>query len=142
INSTGYRRVNNRVIYTTLSTKYNFDEVLKGLSAGLSYSTDNSYANSEGYTRDFAVREVVGKDADGKPVLSPLIGSNTPLEAFGPKDDTQARRNTFEGTINYRPHIGKDHTFSSQLIYHQDKRFTGTVSPYVYQFGAGRINYG
>lgn len=141
INSTGYRNINNRAIYTTLSTAYNFDDLLKGLSAGLSYSVDNSYVNNEGYTRDFAVREVVGKGADGKPLLSPSIGTNTNIMPFGPKDDIQARRNTFEGTIDYRPYIGENQTFSTQLIYHQDQRFTGTVSPYAYQFGAGRMNY-
>jgi len=146
INSKGYRATNNRIIYTTLSTKYDLGDLLPGLSAGMKFAYDNLYSNQEGYTRSFAVRELLGMDASGNPVLSPLIGTNTNLETLAdngyPYSDVQNKRNTFEGNIQYKPQLGAGHSLNTQIIYHQDRLVIGSESPYNYQFIAGRVNYG
>jgi TonB-linked SusC/RagA family outer membrane protein len=141
INSRGYRRTNNRTLFSTLSTKYNFGDLLEGLSAGLRYSSDNFYQNQEGYTRGFGVRELLGKDASGEPLLSSLIGQNSPLESFGPGSDVQNKQTTFEGNIEYSPNIGTDHKLTTLLVYHQDRLIVGNESPYNYQFLSGRASY-
>lgn len=145
INSRGYRRTNNRVILSTLSTKYDFGDLIKGLSAGIRYSVDNFYSNQEGHTKTFAVRELLGKDDSGNPLLSPAIGVNgnlAPLTNSGlPTNDEQSRRSTLEGNLQYAPHIGQNHRLNTQLIYHQDRLTIGNESPYNYQFLSGRANY-
>lgn len=146
INAKGYRQTNNRTINSTLSTKYDFGDMVKGLTVGLRFSADNYYSNQEGYTKNFAVRELLGMDGSGKPSLSPLIGTNTnlvPLTSTGyPLNDVQNKRNTLEGTVDYTPTLGANHTLNTQLIYHQDRLIIGNESPYNYQFIAGRVNYG
>ncbi len=142
VNSRGYRRLNKSVIFSTLSTKYDFSNLIKGLSTGLRYSTDNIYSNQEGYTLKFAVKELLGEDASGDPVLSPAIGSSGDLIPFGPSSDAQNRRNTFEGNIQYNPELGLNHILKTQLVYHQDRLIVNTASPNAYQFLSGRVNYG
>lgn len=146
INSRGYRRTNNRVINSTLSTNYNFEDVVEGLTAGMRFSADNFYTNQEGYSKEFAVKELLGKDASGNPILSSAIGKNGNLETLSssgyPLNDAQTKRNTFEGNLQYDPNIGQNHKLSNQLIYHQDRLVIGSESPYNYQFLSGRINYG
>ncbi len=142
INSKGYRRTNNRVVFATLSTNYDLSDLLPGMSAGLRYATDNVYSNQEGYTRNFAVRELLGADATGKPLLSSPIGTNTNIVPFGPSTDAQKRRNTFEGNVRYVPEIGDNHQLTTQLVYHQDRLIIGSESSYNFQFLSGRANYG
>lgn len=147
VNAKGYRQTNNRVILSTLSTKYDFSDIIKGLTAGMRYSVDNFYSNQEGHTKNFAVRELLGKDAaSGKPNLSPAIGINSnlvPLTSSGlPTSDVQNKRNTFEGNLQYAPSLGQHHTLNTQLIYHQDRLTIGNEPPYNYQFLSGRANYG
>ncbi|MDF3076480.1 MAG: TonB-dependent receptor [Sphingobacteriaceae bacterium] len=150
VNGRGYRLRNNRAIMSTLFTNYNFGDLVKGLNAGLKFSTDNFYANEEGYTKNFAVREVLGADASGNPVLSNPTGTNTNLTPLNnttasrgyPLNDVQNKRNTFEGNIQYLPQVGPNHYLNTQLIYHQDRLIIGSESPYNHQFLAGRVNYG
>ncbi|TCC98526.1 SusC/RagA family TonB-linked outer membrane protein [Pedobacter hiemivivus] len=146
INSSGYRVTNNRAILTTLSTKYDFNDLLKGLTAGLRFSTDNFYSNQEGYSKTFGVRELLGQNPSGEPVLSALIGVNGDLKTIStggyPVNDVQNKRNTLEGNIQYTPQLGINHTLNTQLIYHQDRLIIGSESPYNYQFLSGRVNYG
>jgi TonB-linked SusC/RagA family outer membrane protein len=145
-NARGYRQTNNRVIMSSLVTNYDFSDLIAGLAVGMKYSTDNFYTNQEGYSKNFAVREVLGMDASGNPVLSPLIGTNTNLTTLSasgyPTSDVQNKRNTFEGTVNYAPSIGTSHSVNTQLIYHEDRLRIGSESPYNNQFIAGRVNYG
>lgn len=145
VNSRGYRQTNNRLIQSTLFTRYNLNSVLKGLSAGLKYSTDNFYTNQEGYTKTFSVKEIIGLDAIGRPILSSPIGTNTnisPLTNSGyPTNDIQNKRNTFEGDIYYSPYIAKNQQLTTQILYHQDRLIIGSESPYNFQFISGRANY-
>lgn len=146
INSQGYHRQNNRLINSTLSTKYDFGDWVKGLSAGTRFSTDNYYANAEGHEKSFLVRELLGQDASGQPVLSPAIGTNgqlQPLASNGnPINDEQNRRNTFEANLQYSPQLGNSNSFNALVMYHQDRQITGAASPFNYQFISGRVNYG
>jgi TonB-linked SusC/RagA family outer membrane protein len=146
INSRGYRRNNSRVIQSTFSTRYSLDDYIKGLTAGARFSSDNFYTNTEGYNRSFAVRELLGEDAQGKPVLSPLIGKNanlTPMTASGdPTGDVQEKRSTFETFLEYQRAFNVDHQLNAVLVYHQDRLITGAQSPYNYQFISGRVHYG
>ncbi len=146
INSKGYRHTNNRVIQSTLSTKYDFSDLIKGLSAGVQFSVDNFYSNQEGYSRDFAVIELLGMDAiSGTPILSSPIGTNTNLTTLSssgyPLNDSQRKRNTLEGNIQYIPQLGINQTLITQIVYHQDRLIIGSESPYNYQFISGRANY-
>ena len=141
INARGYRRVNNRELTSTLTTKYDFGDVVKGLSAGLRYASDNFYQNQEGYTKDFMVRELLGKDAAGQPILSSPIGQNTVIESFGPNGDVQNKHTTLEGNLEYAANFGSDHKLNSILVYHQDRLVIGNESPFNFQFLSGRVNY-
>ncbi len=141
INSRGYRKINNRVLYTTLSTKYDFSDVLKGLSAGMRYSYDNFYENQEGYTKEFLVRELLGKDGSGEPILSPSLGQNTDLVSFGPNSDAQRKRTAFEGYLEYDPQLSDNHSLHTMVMYHQDRLIIGNESPYNYQFVSGHARY-
>ncbi|MGN7723449.1 SusC/RagA family TonB-linked outer membrane protein [Chitinophaga sp. 22620] len=146
IRSKGYRKTNNRLINTTLSTRYDLGDFVKGLSAGARYSSDNFYTNVEGYNMSFSVRELLGQDAEGKPILSPAIGKNTnltPITADGnPTSDAQDKRNTFETFLEYSRTLANRHQLNATLVYHQDRLITGAQSPYNYQFVSGRVNYG
>jgi TonB-linked outer membrane protein, SusC/RagA family len=146
VHARGYRQTNNRLIQTSLFSRYNLDGVVKGLSAGLKYSTDNYYRNEEGYSKAFAVAEIIGQSGDGKPIISPLIGNNTNLATLSsngyPLNDLQNKRNTFEGDMSYIRGLGVDHDINTQLIYHQDRLIIDSESSYNFQFLAGRFNYG
>lgn len=146
INSRGFRQINSRVINSTLFTRYKLDNLLKGLSVGARFSTDNFYSNVEGYTKTFAVKELLGKDANGQSVLSPNIGTNSVLSTISssgyPQSDLQNKRNTFEANVMHDTSLGQSHTLKTQLIYHQERLIIGSESPYNYQFIAGRVNYG
>lgn len=146
IHSRGYRQTNNRLLQTSLFSRYDLNGVVKGLSAGLKYSTDNYYRNEEGYSKSFAVAEILGQAGDGKPVISSLIGNNTNLATLSsngyPLNDLQNKRNTFEGDLSYKRDFGVDHDIQAQVVYHQDRLIIGSESSYNFQFLAGRFNYG
>ncbi|MEX2336839.1 MAG: SusC/RagA family TonB-linked outer membrane protein [Fulvivirga sp.] len=141
INSQGYKKINNRVLTATLSTKYDFSDHIKGFSVGFRYASDNLYENEEGYQKDFLVRELLGKDLSGEPILSSAIGQNSPLDPFGPNGDRQSKQATFEAHIEYAPELDGNHDLNTMVIYHQDRLVVGNESAYNYQFLSGRINY-
>lgn len=145
VNGRGYRQTNNRVIQSTLFTRYNFSDVIDGLSAGLKYSADNFYSNEEGYTKSFGVMEPFRTTGNGQPVLSSLIGTNTNLTSITnsgyPTNDVQNKRSTFEGDLRYAPYIGQQQNLNAQIIYHQDRLIIGSESPYNFQFLSGRVSY-
>ncbi|TCC88574.1 TonB-dependent receptor [Pedobacter frigiditerrae] len=146
INSKGFRQTNYRTILSTLYGKYNLSQFVKGLTFNTRFSADNVYSNQEGYTKNFAVREIIGTNANGAAVLSPGIGSNTnlaTLTASGyPYNDTQAKRNTLEAGLAFKPELANNNSLNMQVIYHQDRLMLGNETPYNFQFLAGKFNYG
>lgn len=143
VNSRGFRSVTSSLLNATVRTKYELGDFVKGLSASLSYSTDNAHQTEDGWTKDFAVRELLGRDvATGGPILSAAIGKNDNLKSFGPESDTQDRRNTFEATIQYEPVLSETQSLNTVLIYHQDRQVPNAESPYNFQFVSGKAFYG
>lgn len=145
INSRGYRQTNNRALLSTLSTKYDFNKVVKGLTGGLTYTFDNYYYNEEGYTKNFAVVELLGRDAAGQPVLSQAVGTNTNLKTLSasgyPYNDEQSKRTAFEGNLQYQTSLGSGHALNAQIVYHQDRLILGSESPYNFLHLSSRVNY-
>ncbi len=143
VRSRGYQDIVNRLFLATVGTQYDFSSVIKGLSAGLKYSSDNFYKANSGFTKNFSVTELSGQDPiTGEPLLGTPIGQTTELSSFGPNGDVQNRRNTFESNISFDKSFGTNSTLKSVLIYHQDKLTIDKSSPNVYQYLSGRFNYG
>lgn len=142
----GYRRYNNRTIMTNVETKYDFSELIKGLSVGLRFGYDNTYSNREGWDRSYQVQDVNGRivnpDSTVTPVLGAVVGNAGVASYFGPDSDVQNERMTFEGFTEYNRVFSKVHSVNSMLMYHQDKyTLNGDPNAYCYQFLGGRVGY-
>ncbi|MDP4269715.1 MAG: SusC/RagA family TonB-linked outer membrane protein [Bacteroidota bacterium] len=139
----GYRRYNDRAVMTNVETRYDLSDLIRGVSMGLRFGYDNSYTNREGWDRKYQVQDVLGQDpVTGNVILSSLVGTASPLAAFGPDTDGQDDRMTFEGFTEYKSSFSTHHHLNSMVMYHQDKYILdGNASPYYYQFVGGRVGY-
>lgn len=137
----GYTRTTSRFIQTALQTQYDFSGGLKGLAVGARYAYDNFYSVTEIFSKTFGVKEVLGKDAMDKPILSQLMGINSTVPLFKIGYQYQTRRSNFEAYTQYEKAIGQ-HTLSALILYHQDKQYVDQYSPYANQSIGARIHYG
>lgn len=140
LNESGYRRVNDRYIQTGISAKYNFSGILKGLSFGMKYAYDNAYSNTESYSKYFFVKDILGLNIDGTPILSEDIGKATSL-TYKVDGDSQSRRSSYEAHLAYQRSFKGGHDLNAMLMYYQDKLVKGAENPYRNQFVSGRFNY-
>ncbi len=137
----GYDRISSRFIQTALQTQYDFDGNLKGLSIGGRYAYDNYYTITENNAKTFGVKEVLGQDSLGNPILSQIMGVNSSVPAFSISGQSQYKRNNFEVYTQYEKVFGLN-TLNAMIMYHQDKRYVDQYSPYANQLIGGRLHYG
>lgn len=137
----GYDRISSRFIQSALQAQYDFDGNLKGLSLGGRYAYDNFYTITENNAKTFGVKEVLGQDSLGNPVLSQLMGKNSTVPVFSTSDQSQYRRSNFEIYTQYEKDFGLN-SLNAMIIYHQNKEFINEYSPYANQSIGGRLHYG
>lgn len=140
INNSGYRKIQDRFIQSNISGKYNLQGALKGFSVGGNYAYDNGWYVRQLFTKTFSVQEILGENADGTPIYSGLIGADKQL-SYSIGEDSQNRRESFEGFIGFDKTIGNRHDFNMKVLYHQDKLITGASEPIGTQYVAGVFNY-
>ena len=137
----GYDRISSRYLQTSLQGQYDFDGMLKGLSVGGRYAYDNYYTITENNAKTFAVKDVLGQDNLGNPILSQLIGKNTTVPLFSISGESQKRRNNFEAYTKYEKTFGQN-SLNALILYHQDKQYVDQYSPYASQSIGGKLHYG
>lgn len=123
INDVGYRHTHRRLLQTNMGFDYDLSSLVKNLSIGVKGSIDNFYSAENGFSKTYAVREVVGFDEyTGKYLLNPTVfGINGPLTPFGPSNEAEIRSNAFEAYLRYNVSLNK-HVINAKALYHQDSK--------------------
>ena len=124
INDMGYRSTHKRLLQANMRFDYDLSSWVKGLSVGVSAAFDNFYAVDRGYSKEFAVQEVLGyDDASSSYILSEMYGKNTPLTAFGPTNEQEQRFTAYEAYANYERSWG-NHYLKAKVLGRLDSQDT------------------
>ena len=108
INDRGYRSTHERLLQANIRFNYDLSSWVKGLSVGVSAAFDSFYAVDKGYSKEYAVQEIVSYDeATGDYIRSEFYGRNTPLTEFGPSNEKEQRYTAYEAYLNYNRTFGK-----------------------------------
>ena len=141
INNRGYREIHNRFFQSDMDLKYDFSKYIKGLEIGARVGFDNYYTVTDGWSKNFAVYQIVKNPTTGNPGLSAPIGANTNLTYNSPFNEAQNRRSTNELYLNYSKKFGKDHTINLLALYNQTRQIIGRENPYSMQSLNARAHY-
>ena len=141
INSRGYRTNHNRFFQSDLDLKYNLNQFVKGLAAGVRVGFDNQYNVNDAWSKTFAVYQVSKDPASGNPVISAPIGANTNLTYTSPYGDSQNRRSTLEAYSEYKSLVNEKHSLNVLVMYFQTRQVIGKENPYNNQAVNGRFQY-
>lgn len=107
INDQGYKDTHRRLLQTNLKFEYDLSDFVKGLSIGAAASFDNFYSVSKGYSKTYAVQDVLSYNTSTKQyVLSEKFGIDSPLSAFGPNSEQEERFNNYTAFISYNNRFG------------------------------------
>ncbi len=138
---TGYRKVLDRYIQSSLSGEYHLKGIFQGLSFGGRYAYDNTWTANEYWTKSFSVKEINGQDSVNNPILL-QVGTDGKLSyRHYSGDDAQSRRENIEGFIKYGKTFNTVHALNGMFVYHQDRLTIDQNNPYSTQFWSGRIDY-
>lgn len=108
INDMGYRKTHKRLLQANIRFEYDMNHLVKGLKVGVGAAFDNFYSVQNGYSKSYAVQEVLNYDPmTGSYILSEPYGKNTPLTAFGPSSEQEQRYVAYEAYANYQRTWGK-----------------------------------
>lgn len=147
INDMGYRSTHKRLLQANMRFNYDLSSWVRGLSVGVSAAFDNYYAVDRGYSKEFAVQEVLGYDeASNSYILSEVYGKNTPLAAFGPTNEQEQRFVAYEAYANYE-RSWENHNIKAKLLGRLDSQDTYlsssdlSSSPDRRAFLSGMISY-
>lgn len=140
INEKGYTSTHRRYFQSNISAKYNLSDVLKGLSAGVRATFDNSYSSIDGYSKSFSVSQIL-VDANGNQTISVPFGTDTNLANIGVGDDKELRSNNLEFYTEYNRTFGK-HKVNAFALYHQDDYITTLDFPDRRVSVSGKVSYG
>ena len=141
LNEAGYGVTHRRIFQSNIIGRYDFSDFVKGLSLGIRTTFDNFYTVSDGYTKTYAVSEVLGRNTDGTLNLSAPYGINSNLVSTGPGTDSQARSNNLEFFSEFNRTFGK-HNLETMIMYHQDNYVTTSDFPARRVGVSGKISYG
>ena len=141
INNRGYRETHNRFFQSGLDLNYNLGKYLPGLELGARVAFDNYYTVTDGWSKSFAVYQLLKDSATGKPIVSAPIGNNTNLAYNSPYNEAQNRRGTGEFYLNYSLKLNSKNRLSLLALYNQSRQVLGKENPYSLQTGSARIHY-
>jgi TonB-linked SusC/RagA family outer membrane protein len=141
--ATGYGTSHSRTILFDVSLKQNLDKILKGLSAEIAVSYDNSATFWDGKTKSFQYQTTdIQRDATG--AIVDTIYTNYGIEsALNPYSSlgSQWRHGNFWGKLNYYNSWGKN-TLNAMVLYQQDKKVeNGQYHTYLHQSIVGNAQY-
>ncbi|MBV5315041.1 MAG: SusC/RagA family TonB-linked outer membrane protein [Prolixibacteraceae bacterium] len=137
----GYGVTHRRLFQSNIIGKYDFSDLVKGLALGIRTTFDNFYTVSDGYTKTYAVTEVLGRNTDGTLNLSAPYGINSNLVSTGPTDNAQKRSNNLEFFGEFKRTFGK-HNLEAITMYHQDNYVVSSDFPARRMGVSGKISYG
>lgn len=124
INDMGYRKTHRRLLQTNIQFDYDLSPWVKGLSIGAGGAFDNFYSVDNGYSKEYAVQEVLNFDRENmKYILSPVYGKNTALTQFGPTNNMEQRFTAYQAYINYKRSFSK-HNVNAKLLGRLDSQDT------------------
>ena len=124
INDCGYRKTHRRLLQTNIKFEYDLSSLVEGLSIGASAAFDNFYSVENGYSKEFAVQEVINYDKNsGDYILSESFGLNTPLKEFGPQSNKEYRFSAYQAFAQYKRSFGK-HDMLAKIIGRLDSQDT------------------
>lgn len=116
INDQGYKDTHRRLLQTNLKFEYDFSDFVKGLSAGVAASFDNFYSVANGYSKTYAVQDVLFYDTQSKDyVRSEKYGIDSPLTAFGPKEEQEERFFNYTAFVAYKNRFG-NHGVGAKIL--------------------------
>ena len=140
INELGYTETHRRYFQSNIIGKYDFSDLVKGLSLGIRASFDNFYTVTDGYTKTYAVKQILDKIS---PVdsLSDFFGINSNLVAKGPTSETELRSTNLEFFAAYESNFGK-HKIAAMAMGHQDEYVTTTAFPDRRISVSGKVSWG
>lgn len=124
INDCGYRSTHQRLLQANMRFNYDLSSWVKGLSVGVSAAFDSYYSVDKGYSKEYAVQEVLDYDkSTGTYILSEVYGKNTPLTAFGPSSEQEQRFTAYEAYVNYERTWGR-HGIKAKVLGRLDSQDT------------------
>lgn len=141
INECGYRRTHRRLLQTNFKFEYDLSNLIQGMKVGVKAAFDNFYRVSNGYSKEFAVREAVAYDKEtGEYFLSDSYGNNTALKEFGPSGEGETRSSAYEGYVKY-DHLFGNHKVDAILLAHVDEKSTYLTAADIHGTPDKRINF-
>ena len=141
INELGYTSTHRRYFQSNITAKYNLSDMIKGLSAGLRATFDNSYSSVDGYSKTFSVSEILVDNTTGVQSISAPYGTATNLTNIGVGSDSELRSTNLEFFTEYNRTFGK-HKFNALALYHQDEYVTSVDFPDKRMNVSGKMSYG
>lgn len=143
LSRTGFTETFDGTAQGTLRALRKLNFITEGLSTGLNYSFDRSFAYRMNRTQGYAMH--VWDEATGKPRVS--LGSDSPLQPITESTALEARTPiyalNFEYFINYARQFGK-HNVTGMLLYNQRKRVIQGAQygkPFFVQGVMSRLSY-
>lgn len=116
INDRGYRKTHRRLLQTNIQFDYDLSSLVKGLSIGAGGAFDNFYSVDNGYSKEYAVQEVLSYDYfSGEYLRSSLYGKNTALTAFGPENNMEQRFTAYQAYVDYHRTFSK-HNVKAKIL--------------------------
>ena len=137
LTGSGYQSSSERNLNVSVRLKYNLNDLVKGLSAGVAGSVSNWMQAIDNRSRTFAVY-ALQKSAAAYSYTK--IGENSALSWVTGSGHTN--RNTFEANFNYETTKG-DNSLTAMLVYHMDRYVVRGSHLFQSNQGvSGRIQYG
>lgn len=147
INDRGYSRTHRRLLQTDIRFRYDLSKLLDGLDFGGAAAFNNYYTVDNGYTKTYAVQEVLGiNTADNTYLLSEPYGQNTAMAAFGPSNEGENYGDSYEAWLHYGHQFG-NHGINAKVLFHSDndEHYYNDAdlagSPDRRVFGSGVVSY-